>query len=67
MDNDHQFSPLMLNDIAEANDNACDVINAIEALQTTYMWMALPHKAKVALCAAHAHATAMNKLLDRYV
>lgn len=67
MDNDHQFSPYMLDDMAEASDNACDVINAIEALQARYVWLVLPRQTQLLLCAAHAHATALAKQLDQHV
>jgi hypothetical protein len=42
------------NDMDEAHDNATDALNAIEALQATDTWHALPRSVQRTLCASHA-------------
>ena len=44
----------LMNDREEAYDNACDAFNAIEALQATDTWQALPLSIRRLLCASHA-------------
>ncbi len=50
-------SPLMAawqNDMEEAHDNAIDALRAIEALQATDTWHAMPRSVQLTLCASHA-------------
>lgn len=42
------------NDMEEAHENACEAFHAIEALQRTDTWHALPPSVRRTLCAAHA-------------
>lgn len=42
------------NDMEEAHDNATDALNAIEALQATNTWHALPRSVQLTLCASHS-------------
>ena len=42
------------NDLEEAHDNAIDALRAIEALQATDTWHAIPRAIQLTLCASHA-------------
>ena len=45
---------LIENDREEAHENTCEAYHAIEALQATATWRALPLSVQRQLCAAHA-------------
>ena len=43
-----------------AHDHGCEAYNAIEALQSTHLWLELPVATRRALSAAHAHLGALT-------
>jgi hypothetical protein len=49
-----EIAALINNDREEAHENACDAFHAIEALQSTATWQALPLAVRRHLCATHA-------------
>lgn len=47
----------------EAHENACEALQAIEALQTTGVWLQLPRSVQRQLSAAHATLGALADAL----
>ena len=62
-----QFTDEAINDMTEAYDNSVDIVSAIEGLQSTSTWLAMPIETRRILCAAHAHTGALAFTLGAVV
>ncbi len=49
-----EIAALLREDREDAHESACEAFHAIEALQSTATWRALPLSVQRQLCAAHA-------------